>query len=170
MNPKLVFELNKAGISAIGLSGFDQLLLQSDYLDKETYGFVGEVNKVNTNLLQTLLSQGIVPVIACIGVANDGQALNINGDSVASAVAKAVNAESLLLVTDVSGIRIQDEYQKYATPSEIEKWIEEDIYGGMIPKVQGAIRVLNAGIPSVQIVNDCLEGTNILSQEMSEVK
>ncbi len=171
VNPKLVYELNKAGISAIGLSGFDQLLLHADFLDQQTYGYVGEVIEVNTPFLQILLSQGIVPVIACVGVTLDGQALNINGDTVASAVALAVNAESLLLVTDVSGIRIQDEYQKYATPSDIEKWIEEGhIYGGMIPKVQGAIQVLNAGIPSVQIVNDHLIGTNILSQELSKVK
>src|SRR5690606_8665099 len=125
------------------------------------YGYVGEVVDVNTNLLQTLLSQGIVPVIACVGVTMDGQALNINGDTVASSVALAMNAESLLLVTDVSGIRINDEYQQQATPSNIEKWIEDgQIYGGMIPKVQGAIQVLNAGIPSVQIVNDSLLGTN----------
>ncbi len=171
VNPQLVYELNKAGISAIGLSGFDQFLLQSNYLDQETYGYVGEVNLVNTQLLEMLISQGIVPVIACIGVTESGQALNINGDTVASAVALAVNAESLLLVTDVSGIRIEDEYQEYATPTDINKWIEEGhIYGGMIPKVQGAIKVLNAGIPSVQIVNDRLIGTNILSQELSKVK
>ncbi|HWL26193.1 MAG TPA: acetylglutamate kinase [Ureibacillus sp.] len=171
VNPKLVYELNKAGISAIGLSGFDQLLLHADYLDQTTYGYVGEVIEVNTLLLQSLLSQGFIPVIACIGVTMEGQALNINGDSVASAVALAVNAESLLLVTDVSGIRIDDVYQSQATPSDIEKWIEEgQIYGGMIPKVQGAIQVLNAGIPSVQIVNDSLKGTNIISQELSKLK
>ncbi|CAM5202535.1 Acetylglutamate kinase OS=Ureibacillus acetophenoni OX=614649 GN=argB PE=3 SV=1 [Ureibacillus acetophenoni] len=171
VNPKLVFELNKAGISAIGLSGYDQFLIHADYLDQETYGYVGEVIEVNTALLQTLLSQGIVPVIACIGVTMDGQGLNINGDTVASEVALAVNAESLLLVTDVSGIRIGEEYQQQATIAAIDKWIEEGhIYGGMIPKVQGAIQVLNAGIPSVQIVNDRLIGTKILSQELSQVK
>ncbi|KGR77536.1 acetylglutamate kinase [Ureibacillus manganicus] len=171
VNPKLVYELNKAGISAIGLSGFDQLLLHANYLDKETFGYVGEVVEVNTQLLKTLLSQGIIPVIACIGVTMDGQALNINGDTVASAVALAVEAESLLLVTDVAGIRINDKFQTHATPSAIEKWIDEGhIFGGMIPKVQGAIQVLEAGVPSVQIVNDSLIGTNILSQELSKVE
>lgn len=171
VNPKLVYELNKAGITAIGLSGFDQLLLHANYLDQETFGYVGEVIDVNTSLLQILLAQGIVPVIACVGATMDGQALNINGDSVACAVALAVKAESLLLVTDVSGIRINNEFQTNATPSAIAKWIEEGhIYGGMIPKVQGAIQVLNAGVPSVQIVNDSLIGTNILSQELSKVE
>lgn len=171
VNPKLVYELNKVGIAAIGLSGFDQFLLHANYLDQKTFGYVGKVIEVNTAFIQTLLSQGIVPVIACVGVTMDGQALNINGDTVASAVALAVNAESLLLVTDVSGIQIQGEYQQRATPDAIEKWIEDGhIYGGMIPKVQGAIQVLKAGIPSVQIVNDHLIGTNILSQELSQVK
>lgn len=166
VNPMLVHELNQAGIQAIGLNGFDGSLLQSDYLDKETYGYVGEVQQVNTQLLHTLLENKIVPVIACIGADESGQALNINGDTVASEIALAVEADSLLLVTDVAGIRINDEYQETATPSLIDQWIEEGhIYGGMIPKVQGALQVLQSGVPSVQIVNDRLTGTTILSEE-----
>nr|WP_106780446.1 acetylglutamate kinase [Lysinibacillus timonensis] len=166
VNPKLVYELNKAGIPSIGLNGFDQLLIQADYLDLATYGYVGEVKNVNIQLIDNLTSRGIVPVIACIGSGEDGCALNINGDTLASAVALAVNADSLILVTDVSGIRIQDEYQKVATSTQIEKWIEEGhIFGGMIPKVRGAIQGLNAGIPSIQIVNDSLIGTNIIAEE-----
>lgn len=88
--------------------------------------------------------------------------VNINGDTVASGVALAVEAESLLLVTDVSGIRINDVYQKTVTEAAIDAWIEEGhIYGGMIPKVKGAIDCLHAGIPSVQIVDDSLTGTTI---------
>lgn len=167
VNPALVHELNGAGIAAIGLNGFDGGLLQSEFLDKSTYGFVGDVKAVNTALLQSLTEAGIVPVIACIGATDDGQALNINGDTVASEVALAVEADSLLLVTDVAGIRINDEYQKEVTPSLIDQWIEEGhIYGGMIPKVQGALACLHAGIPSVQIVNDTLTGTTILSGEL----
>lgn len=167
VNPALVHELTAAGIAVIGLNGFDGQLISADFLDKEVYGFVGEVKAVNTSLLETIIRSGIVPVIACVGVSAEGQALNINGDTVASEIALAVNADSLLLVTDVKGIRIQDEYQKEATPSLIESWIEEgQIYGGMIPKVQGALECLNAGIPSVQIVGDTLVGTTILSEEL----
>lgn len=163
VNPSLVHELTTAGIAAVGLNGFDGQLLVADFLDKEIYGFVGEVQSVNTSLLEALITAGIVPVIACVGADYNGQALNINGDTVASEVALAIGAESLLLVTDVSGIRIQDEYQTEVTPPLIAKWIEEGhIYGGMIPKVQGAIECLNAGIPSVQIVGDTLVGTTIL--------
>lgn len=163
VNPALVHELTTAGIAAVGLNGFDGQLLVADFLDKDIYGFVGEIQSVNTSLLEALIAAGIVPVIACVGANLKGQALNINGDTVASEVALAVGAESLLLVTDVSGIRIQGDYQTEVTPSLITQWIEEGhIYGGMIPKVQGAIDCLNAGIPSVQIVGDTLVGTTIL--------
>jgi len=163
VNPALVHELTTAGIAAVGLNGFDGQLLVADFLDKDIYGFVGEIQSVNTSLLEALIAAGIVPVIACVGANLKGQALNINGDTVASEVALAVGAESLLLVTDVSGIRIQGDYQTEVTPSLITQWIEEGhIYGGMIPKVQGAIECLNAGIPSVQIVGDTLVGTTIL--------
>ena len=119
VNPALVHELNVAGITAVGLNGFDGPLLESAYLDKETYGFVGEVTNVNTALLDALTAVGIVPVVACIGATKEGQALNINGDTVASEIALAVKAESLLLVTDVAGIRINDEYQKEVTEADI---------------------------------------------------
>lgn len=163
VNTALVGELNQAGITAIGLNGFDGQLLQSEFLDKETYGYVGKVTSVNTQLINTLCENQIVPVIACVGATADGQALNINGDTIASEVALALIAESLLLVTDVSGIRIDGEYKEEANPNLINQWIEDGhIYGGMIPKVQGAIQVLKSGIPSVQIVNDQLVGTVIV--------
>ncbi|MEG0449983.1 MAG: acetylglutamate kinase [Lysinibacillus sp.] len=165
VNPALVHELTQAGIAVVGLNGFDGQLLAADFLDKDVYGYVGEVKSVNTALLNKLIEAGIVPVIACVGASNDGQALNINGDTVASEVALAVSADSLLLVTDVYGIRIEDEYQTEVTTAKIDEWIAQGhIYGGMIPKVQGAIECLNAGIPSVQIVGDTLTGTTIISE------
>lgn len=167
VNTNLVHQLNAAGIVAVGLNGFDGQLLQCDYLNKDIYGYVGEIKQVNSVMIDTLIEAGIVPVIACIGATADGQALNINGDTVASEVALGVQAESLLLVTDVAGIRIEGNYQKDVTASKIENWIEEGhIYGGMIPKVKGALACLQAGIPTVQIVNDTLTGTTILSEEL----
>ncbi|MEK5232891.1 acetylglutamate kinase [Lysinibacillus sp. FSL K6-0232] len=168
VNPALVHELTSANITAIGLNGFDGQLMVADFLDKDTYGYVGAVQAINTALLEALLQAGIVPVIACVGANTEGQALNINGDTVASEIALAVGADSLLLVTDVSGIRIEDEYQATATPALIEQWIEEEhIYGGMIPKVQGALDCLHAGIPSVQIVGEALVGTTIITSSSS---
>lgn len=165
VNPTLVHQLNKGGVTALGLSGYDNNLLTCDFLDKETYGFVGEIKKVNSELLDTLLANGITPVISCIGCTEDGIPLNINGDTVASEVALAIKAESLLLVTDTPGIKIDGEVQQLVTASSIHGWIEaEDIYGGMIPKVTAALDCLAAGIPSVQIVGEKLEGTTILQQ------
>lgn len=164
VNTALVHELTTAGIAAIGLNGFDNQLIVVDFLDQETYGYVGAIKNINTSLLEALMGVGIVPVIACVGTTEAGQALNINGDTVASEIALAVGADSLLLVTDVSGIRIEDEYQAIATPSLIDQWTEQGhIYGGMIPKVQGAIDCLRAGIPSVQIVGATLIGTTIVA-------
>ncbi|MFA1739135.1 acetylglutamate kinase [Lysinibacillus fusiformis] len=166
VNPTLVHELTSAGVKAIGLNGFDGQLMVADYLDKDVYGFVGAVKAIHTALLETLLSVGIVPVIACVGASEAGQALNINGDTVASEIALALGADSLLLVTDVRGIRVYDEYQTMATPSLIDQWIEQGhLYGGMIPKVQGAIDCLRAGIPSVQIVGETLIGTTIVTSD-----
>lgn len=167
VNPALVHQLNKAGIKAIGLSGYDGSLLTCTFLNKEVYGFVGDIIDVNSALLDTLLANGIVPVIACIGCTEDGEVLNINGDTVASEVALAMKADSLLLVTDTPGIKIEGEVQSLIFPSAIANWIEAgDIYGGMIPKVSAALNCLTAGIPSVQIVGDQLEGTTILHQEV----
>ncbi|PIJ97672.1 acetylglutamate kinase [Lysinibacillus sphaericus] len=166
VNPALVHDLTSAGVQAIGLNGYDGQLMVADYLDKDVYGYVGAVKAIHTALLEALLSVGIVPVIACVGVSEAGQALNINGDTVASEIALALGADSLLLVTDVSGIRVYDEYQTMATPTLINQWIEQGhLYGGMIPKVQGAIDCLRAGIPSVQIVGETLIGTTIVTSD-----
>lgn len=161
VNPSLVHALTKAGIAAVGLNGFDNQLVKANFLDEELYGFVGEVTQVNTAFLNQLLAVDFVPVIACIG-AYEGQAMNINGDTMASEIALAIGAESLLLVTDVDGIRINKVYQQEATEKKINEWIATgDIYGGMIPKVQGALQCLQAGIPSVHIVGANLTGTKI---------
>lgn len=167
VNPSIVKELNAVGFQAIGLNGFDANLLQAEYLDYSVYGHVGNVEAVNTTLLNHLLQLNCIPVIACIGVSPDGAPLNVNGDTVACHIAKAIQAESLLLVTDVAGIRVNGEYQSTVMPHSIHQWIEQgEIYGGMIPKVEGALSCLKAGIPSVQIVNETLLGTTILSEEL----
>jgi len=167
VNPALVHQLNKSGIQAIGLSGYDSQLLQCTILDEATYGFVGEIQQVNTSFIETLLSHGITPVISSIGCTFNGDPLNINADTVASEVALAIKAASLQLVTDTPGIKIGGEVQEIITIGKINDWITSgDIYGGMIPKVTAALNCLTAGIPSVQIVGDQLSGTIILQQEV----
>ncbi|MCM3742585.1 acetylglutamate kinase [Sporosarcina luteola] len=167
VNPSLVHQLNREGIDAIGLSGFDGKLLICTLLDKERYGFVGDIQDVNDRLLKKLLAAGIVPVVSCIGATECGEPLNINADTVASKIALAIGASSLLFVTDTPGIKIGNEIQTVVSPGEIANWIEAgDIYGGMIPKVIAAIACLDAGVPSVQIADQHLAGTTIGVEEV----
>lgn len=165
VNPSLVHRFNREGVKTIGLSGFDANLFTCDLLDFETYGYVGEITHVQTDILDTLLDANIIPVVSCIGATIEGEPLNVNADTVASHIALAVAAESLLLVTDTPGIKIKDVPQAQVVTTDINHWIEtEDIYGGMIPKVQAAIDCLEAGIPSVQIVGQQLTGTVITNE------
>ncbi|HJF31965.1 MAG TPA: acetylglutamate kinase [Sporosarcina psychrophila] len=165
VNPDLVHRLNNGGIDAIGLSGYDGKLLTCTVLDEDLYGSVGEIQHVRTELIEIMLDAGLVPVISCIGATADGAALNINADTVASKIALAINADSLLLVTDTPGIQIEGSVQQTVSPTEIVQWIGTGaIYGGMLPKVKAALDCLTAGIPSVQIVSDQLTGTTIKSK------
>lgn len=167
VNPTLVHQLNSSGITAVGLNGYDANLLECSFLNEQIYGFVGEITTVNDSLLETLLSNGITPVISSIGSTEDGTALNINADSVASKVALAMKAESLLFVTDTPGIRYKGEVQQVVTSINIEDWIiSGDLYGGMVPKVRAALECLGEGVPTVQIVDENLKGTIILPQEV----
>ncbi|MDG5472741.1 acetylglutamate kinase [Jeotgalibacillus sp. ET6] len=166
VNPSLVHSLSSAGIRAAGLNGFDDQMLTCSYLDQEVYGCVGEIQTVKTELIQTLLQGGFVPVVSCIGKTKDGAALNVNADTVASKIALALHAESLLLVTDTDGIKLSGKTQNDLTPEAIQKAISSgEIYGGMIPKVHAAFDCLEAGVPAVHIVGESLQGTQI-SQEV----
>ncbi|MGX9134508.1 acetylglutamate kinase [Rummeliibacillus sp. JY-2-4R] len=165
VNPFLTKELVNAGIQAVGLNGMDGAIFESDFLDQTTYGYVGKIQSVHQATIQNYLDSEIIPVIACFGATNEGIPLNINGDTVASDIALAINAEALLLVTDTAGIRINDQVQTDVNPELIYQWIEsEDIYGGMIPKVEAAIECLNAGIPAIHIVNQYFKGTKIAKE------
>ena len=167
VNTSLVHQLNDKGIEAIGLSGFDGNLLRCTVLDLERYGLVGKIEKVHVDVLVKLLATGFLPVVSCIGSTDSGTALNINADTVASEIALALGADSLLLVTDTPGIQVNNEMQQNATPNLIAQWIEEgEIHGGMIPKVTAAIACLEHGIPEVHIADQHLNGTIIGFQEV----
>jgi acetylglutamate kinase len=167
VNTSLVHQLNHEGIEAIGLSGFDGKLLTCTLLNEKRYGFVGDIQAVNESLLEKLLAAGMVPVVSCIGATECGKPLNINADTVASKIALAVGATSLMFVTDTPGIMIGNEVQHTVSSASIANWIEDgDIYGGMIPKVNAATACLDAGVPSVQIVDQYLEGTTIGLEEV----
>jgi acetylglutamate kinase len=150
-NKEIVTRIQKAGGKAVGLSGIDGSLLVCEQADP-ALGFVGKVKKVNTDVLDKL--DGYIPVIAPLGVDENGQVYNINADVAAGAVAAAVGAKRLVLVTDVAGVMKDGQIIEELNEKEIAEMIEDGtIYGGMIPKVNAALDGLAQGVSEVVITN-----------------
>lgn len=153
-NRQLVGLLEKNDLKAIGLNGSDGKCLQADYLNKDQLGLVGYVTMVDDTLIVKIMEEGYIPVITPIAISNDQNKLNINADYAAAAVAKVLNAERCLFVTNVDGILIDGKLIKETSPAEIQMYIDEgNIYGGMIPKVESATSVLEKGVKKVMIVS-----------------
>lgn len=154
VNKGLVSKLQQQSVNALGLSGIDGDLLQAAPKDLEVLGYVGEVTKVNVELLHFLLEKNIVPVIAPIGSWVNGKRLNINADTAAGAVALQLQAKQLLFVTDVAGILKDGELLEELTVEEVQQLIEDGtIYGGMIPKVEAALQSMEGELKEVKIIN-----------------
>lgn len=168
VNTDLVGRLNVLCGSAVGLNGKDANLITAKKQLADVYengevnlvdiGFVGSVEKINTNLINTLLDAGYVPVIAPIGIDAEGQTYNINADIVAGEVAGALKAEKLLMLTDVKGIysAYPDEESFISTLSfemAQELIIRGKIDGGMIPKVRACIIALSGGAKKTHIID-----------------
>ncbi len=162
-NKEIVSLLGTKGGNGIGISGIDGGLIQCEkcYTEvdgqKTDIGFVGDIVKVNGKVLSDLTRQGYIPVVAPIGVDKEGNSYNINADTVAGAVAEALEAEKLMLLTDIEGIKESADSPRALsklTRREIYQMIEEKkIVGGMIPKVKGAIQAIEAGVTSVHILD-----------------
>jgi acetylglutamate kinase len=175
VNTEVVGYLNQHGGRAVGLSGKDGTLLLSKKLLQETsndngtveqvdIGYVGDVVKVNTNLIKTLEAGAYIPVIAPVGVGPDGESYNINADLVAGRVAAALGAEKLILLTDTPGVLDAD---KRLLPtiavSEMHRLIEEGcISGGMIPKVVCCADALQQGVAKAHIIDGRVEHAVLL--------
>ena len=162
-NKEIVSLLGTKGGNAIGVSGIDGGMIQckkcyTQVDGKQTdIGFVGDIVSVNTKVLTDLTQQGYIPVVAPIGVDSEGNSYNINADTVAGAIAEALEAEKLMLLTDIEGIKESSDSVE-ALPclnrKEIYQMIDEGkIVGGMIPKVKGAIQAIEAGVTSVHIID-----------------
>ncbi|MDY0243735.1 MAG: acetylglutamate kinase, partial [Sphaerochaeta sp.] len=157
----LVSELEQVGISAVGISGKDgRTLLCSKKLDDKgrDLGYVGHVEKVDTSLLETLLSNNFVPVVSPVGVDEEGNTYNINADYAASAVAGSLSAQKLVFLTDVEGIlKDKDDPSsiiRALSTRQAEEYIQDGtINGGMIPKVQCCLDGLEKGVSSVHVLD-----------------
>lgn len=154
VNPALTRKFNTHGIQAIGLSGSDGHLLKAEAIDEEKYGQVGQLTEVDTTVIDQLLKAGIVPIISPVAIDEKQQRLNVNADTAAGAIASALQAEKLMLVTDVPGILKDGMLIETVTTVEIQKMITDGtIYGGMIPKVKAAMKGLQGNVEEVMIVN-----------------
>ena len=152
VNKRIVQAINKQGGKAVGLSGKDANLMICDQ-DKPELGFVGTPAEMNSDVLETLFGADTIPVIAPIGAGRNGETLNINGDTAAGAIAGALKADRLLLLTDVSGVKNADgDVVTELTSTQIRTMTEDGtIAGGMIPKTQTALDAISKGVRAVVI-------------------
>lgn len=152
-NKRLVARLLTAGISAAGVSGEDGLLLLADAVARESLGEVGTPRSVDPTLLRVLLDAGYLPVISPIARdAATGQALNVNGDDAAAAIAAATGADELLLVADVPGVLHDGRPLERLDADAAHELVESGAAsGGMIAKLEAARKALEQGVPVVRI-------------------
>ncbi|MFZ5974090.1 MAG: acetylglutamate kinase [Bacillota bacterium] len=161
INKDIVASLNAMGGRAIGLCGIDANLIRctkAPLMDGEDLGFVGNIESINTNVIKLLTDDEFIPVIAPIGVDENGESYNINADTVAGELAAALHAEKLIFLTDIDGIRTERDDPSTLIPvisvSEIYSAIDSGmIEGGMIPKVLGCVQALKKGVNRTHILN-----------------
>ncbi len=159
INKQIVRRISMAGGRALGLSGIDGELIQATPVaNAHEVGLVGDVTSVNANLLQGVIKMGYMPVVAPLGIGQDGQRYNVNADTAAGSVASHLGVQRMVVVTDVPGILRTVDGEKQVVPQVTEQDIEAmiasgEIYGGMIPKVRAAVRCLQGRVQEVVIVD-----------------
>jgi len=167
VNKDIVAQINQQGGKAVGLSGKDGELIRAKklhivYQEDENKppeiidpGLVGEVTQINPGIINTLSQQGFVPIIAPVGTGDSGETFNINADLVASSVAAALSAKRLIFLTDVDGVL--DSSGELISSIDMEKinrmLKEKTISGGMIPKIEYAVKALKNGVEKAHIIN-----------------
>lgn len=171
VNKQIVSLINRNGGQAIGVTGKDGNLIRAKKLSLPPkkisempemgapeiidIGQVGEVATVNVNVINTLTESDFIPVIAPIGVGDDGASYNINADLVAGKIAEVLQAEKLMLLTNVSGLQSKDgEILTGLSTQQVDDLIEDGtIYGGMLPKISCALDAVKGGVASAHIID-----------------
>ncbi len=156
VNQELVWALNEYGHNAVGISGADGKTLKSEVIDPEL-GRVGRIREVDTSLIDTILDDGYIPVVASIGCGPDGF-FNINADVAAGKVAEAMGADKLIYLTDVDGLLEDvddpDSLIAQMTRTETHELLDSGkLDGGMIPKIRSVAEALDSGVSEVVILN-----------------
>jgi acetylglutamate kinase len=150
---------------AVGVSGVDAglVLAKKRAVGAVDYGFVGDIESIDPKVLTTLLDAGMTPVVACLGADAEGGVLNINADSVAEAIARALKAEKLVIVTDTEGL-LKDvgnpsSLVSYTDVEEVEAFKKAGrLTGGMLPKIDACVRALQGGVRRTHIINGLKPG------------
>lgn len=157
VNPQIVAAMNVHGSYAVGVSGEDAGLIRAVPRDRDL-GFVGDVESVDPSILRRLLDDEFIPIVATIGTDAEGQAYNINADTVAGAIAEALDAEKLVYLTDIEGLRrsVGDASSliRQTTPDELDALMADGtIAGGMIPKVESCVRAVRNGVRRAHVLD-----------------
>jgi acetylglutamate kinase len=168
INKEIVGLINELGGKAVGISGKDGNLIEvkririlsTDQTGNQTWldiGLVGEIKKINPDIIHLLTKQGFIPVVSPLGIGPKGKSYNINADHVAGALGGALQADKLVMLTDVEGIYLGDNPESLAsklTIKEINNYLQKGIIqGGMIPKVESCLLALKNGVTNVHIID-----------------
>jgi acetylglutamate kinase len=166
INKDIVTAINRQGGKAVGISGKDANLMiarkitqmpdpQSNLMRAVDIGYVGDPAEVNPHIVEVISASDLIPVIAPVAISSEAETLNINADTFASALAARMKAKRLLLLTDVAGVLDKD--NRLITELSIEEARalirEGTISGGMIPKIEGCIEVVEAGVEAVVVLD-----------------
>ncbi len=164
-NKEIVSGLNRHGAKAIGICGIDGRLIECEKITVDEdgqpldIGFVGQIIKINTKVLRMLANDEYIPVVAPVGIGPSGESYNINADTVASEIAAALQAEKLMMLTDVEGVKVKNENGDESVVSVLSEQDIKDlisagqISGGMIPKVNGCLDTVKRGVGRAHIID-----------------
>jgi acetylglutamate kinase len=157
VNREIVSAINVHAPLAVGLSGEDAHLITAEQRSAEL-GYVGDILRVDPTMVTSLLSQGLIPVVATVGIGEAGQAYNINADTAAGAIAAALSADKLVYLTDVPGVQADRNDPStligQINATDVDRLIKEGVVdGGMIPKVEAAARALREGVRRAHILD-----------------
>ncbi len=164
LNKSIVTDIELQGVKSVGISGKDGGILKAEKIEKDgiDYGCVGDVKEVDTSLIESLINNDFIPVIAPIGKDETGTTYNINADYAAVAIAGALKAEKLVFLTDVEGVMRDvhdpDSIMSFIRADKVQSLIDDGtISGGMIPKVQCCMAGVEAGVENVHILDGRVE-------------
>ncbi|MTD41692.1 acetylglutamate kinase [Erwinia sp. CPCC 100877] len=170
VQPMITARFQQAGFSVVGLNASCGQLITGDYIDQCALGAVGEVQEIDTALLEDLFETAHLPILAPLGLTKSGEWLNINADQVACRLAEALQAECLYLLTDVPGVKKADTWLKQLTLADIAELKAANIIkGGMLPKIESAQTAVEGGVKKVHITNQINQAGTIIQKKEVQV-